>query len=506
MSGFLHITTLCLPLVLMASPEKDLLATLAARGITVVRDQGRMTAHLEYPDETVGTIYRELTLAGASAGLSLYFVDNWLDVVKPVRVSVYARLRGLARFGTNPKPSLGDLAASITLKEDVVRQHLIHWYFHPQPDNLEWLFFRAALEIQRRPGGTYEFQRVLLEDLLHPRHLDQFDGMVRAFNGQRAFLFTEQYGPGSVAAVAQPLSAPLSGGIVAHTLSVTPDGAIVAPLSNPSGFQTPYPSENQTRLKSRPLGIPDGFVADPPGNPSGFQTPGNPPSPPYPPIPREPEPEPGGGMAQSTATESGESAGSEERARAAALLADRGFPEPDAARLLDHHPEAPHWALCWGEWIRAKRNLRDPLSFLAKMIRAACAGDADARREPWAYTALREREEREAERVRAQVNRQQVAAARREAAVTQPAPEIPAELRPLWETLLPAIRAKSPTLFGLLESAAPVRIDAGCLVILTSAADHLRRKCRQVREIAAGAGLELDDVRFVSEARENANG
>jgi hypothetical protein len=133
-----------------------------------VRAHGSL-AELVFVSEEARAGYDRLTFGAADSGLSLYFVKHWMPVIRPKHAAIIAQLRAAARLHEQPSPTIGDLAAAVSLRESAVRA-FIRWWQKPQ-ESLEWHAVRAYIpEIQASPAGPYRFT-ILAGDALHPKHI-----------------------------------------------------------------------------------------------------------------------------------------------------------------------------------------------------------------------------------------------------------------------------------------------------------------------------------------------
>ena len=435
-----------------------LLAAHHSRGLQLVSD-GALAARLTSRSRAALQAYREITLAGEPAGLTLYHVDRWLGLIHPYRTSMWVRLQSLARVRGAVQPSLADLAGTLRgLSEEKVRHYLVQFWEQEQPGNLEWEFFRAALTIERRAGKSYRFLNVVLDDILHPDDLPTLDSLTARFQatGQGELLL--------------PRAVPV------HP-SAIPTGPEPRPVAKPD------PSEN-----------PPAAAGSPSGNPTGAP----PPTPPM--CPALPGALPG-------KDEEGEGAIYPEAAEVPRLLAELGVQPAGIRRLLRHQSgRGAHWGARWAVWVSAKQGLAHPGGFLFSRILRACEGDPECQEPPLAWVLQQERaqqDRRRGERTTAVVAaRPDPFLVRKTAPRPDPATAVLPELAEVWARLRaePALPVRAA-----LAAATAVTLEGDALVIELpgTSADALRSRRDQLIQVAQSMRPELRALRLIPTRRED---
>lgn len=369
--------------------------------------------------------------------------------------------------------TIEEMARLLGVSEPTVRR-FIQALADPELCDLKWTSLRVYLRFEEdgrpRNGRGQRGNRpytvcVLLEPFLHPADAADWNQLSEYFAGQRALYLPENGEKGSQNDSLKGSQSETYSGEPAPEWSA----ASVPECGEPSGKGSQFESQKGSQTASL----------------SGTA------------CMSHAMPCPKGGMALTPSVETESPDGPEAlRARAAAALAAQRFPERDAARLLDHHPEAPLWAVRWCEWIRCKTDLQNPCGFLARMIRNACGGIESARVEPWAYTRLKETGERAAEKRRAGLRA--YAPAPRPAEPRPAArPTPPAELAALDQTLR---RSASGTVVGVLELASPWQREGGTLtlaVFTETGLGLLNTFRRQLLRVVQMADAAVTDLAFI---------
>lgn len=432
-------------------PSPSLIAAHQTRGLQLV-SEGGLGARLTSRNRAALAAYREITLAGEPAGLSLYFVDRWLGLFHPYRTSLWVRLQSLARVKGAVQPSLADLAGTLRgLSEEKVRHYLVRFWEEEQPGNLEWEFFRAALTLERRAGKSYRFTHVVLDDLLHPDDLPQLDTLTTRFQADG-------------------------------------QGELLLPRATPV-----YPAGIPTRPETAPVRNPDpsGNRTPPPGDPSGNRTGAPPPTPPM--GPALPESRPG-------LHPEADDVEYPPLAEVPRLLAELGVQPAGIRRLLRHKSgQGAYWGARWAVWIAAKRDLAQPGGFLFSRIYGACEGDPECQEPPLAWVVRREQAEgdrRRRERTASVVaTRPDPFRARKEARRPDPGTAVLPELARVWERL--RAEPAAPVRLALAAATAVTR-DGDTLVIELPgiSADALRPRREWLLELARTVCPELQELRL----------
>jgi hypothetical protein len=171
----------------------------------------------------------------------------------------------------------------------------------------------------------------------------------------------------------------------------------------------------------------------------------------------------------------------------------------DLADYLVAAPERAYWAEQWATWFPAiAHRIRNPRGFLASRIEGAAAGNPAYQIPPGEYL---DRQEAGAKRQRQAERTQSLLAAipKPEAREEPPAAPVAPELAPFWETLRGAATGAAR---GLLDHAAPLRVDTGRLVV--AAPEGVRLQLRK-REGPLAAALtdrhpEITGIEWVAPA------